>query len=477
MKTNKKLMAVAVAAALAAPGVVLGQATTSGTNVQIYGLFDMAVRQDKYSDSAATTTTVGGVTTPTAGKMTKFHMHNGALARIGFRGTEALGGGQTAFFQVESGLTLDSKSDINGGGAGAATWGSRPTFIGLRGTQWGEVSVGFQDSPYTDVVFATWSVVPSGAHFGQIMNNGYTTGQGPANQVCSGSQGPGNTAPVAGGPTTANPLCGSEAVGNSTAFWRRVSDAIVYRSPVIAGVRFATMLVATELKQNPNDASRRGQAQQQPGFAAYSLIWSGGPFTVGGAYEQHTSFRAIDTTATAVGTPGVTPNTKDKGLQLGGRYNYGRGLLGVGWEKLTYANSNTAAAANNFDIVNWTVEGTFNVTPADVAAIGYSYTPGATNCGSGFSSTTGTLTGSNTGLAGFAACGGAGKAKEWSLTWDHNFTKRTALYAQYSKIDNSSGSTYYYIVGPTTNNGTGVSGALAAGTDVSTLALGMKHSF
>ena len=60
---------------------------------------------------------------------------------------------------------------------------------------------------------------------------------------------------------------------------------------------------------------------------------------------------------------------------------------------------------------------------------------------------------------------------------DHRFSKRTALYAQYSRINNGSGSNYYYIAGPTTNTGLGVSGALSAGTDVSTYGVGMKHTF
>ena len=52
---------------------------------QVYGLFDMAVRQDRYSN-----------TTSGAANLTKWHMHNGAPNRLGFRGTEALGGGMSA---------------------------------------------------------------------------------------------------------------------------------------------------------------------------------------------------------------------------------------------------------------------------------------------------------------------------------------------------------------------------------------------
>ncbi len=66
-----------------------------------------------------------------------------ATQRIGFRGVEDLGGGLKARFQIESSLTA--------GNAGANTFGSRPTFVGLEGG-FGTVLLGRQDTPLLKAV-------------------------------------------------------------------------------------------------------------------------------------------------------------------------------------------------------------------------------------------------------------------------------------------------------------------------------------
>src|SRR4051812_7551856 len=168
MNFNQKLIVMAVAGAITAPGLALAQATTSGTNVQIYGLFDV-----RY-DSMKTT----GNTAGTIGQLTKDHLSTGAPNRIGFRGTEDLGGGMQAFFQVETQVFTDARQDTGFAASTNATLGGRPTFLGIRGG-WGDLSGGFQESVYKDVYQTTWSVNPSNAMFGAIMGNGNTSGQMP----------------------------------------------------------------------------------------------------------------------------------------------------------------------------------------------------------------------------------------------------------------------------------------------------------
>ncbi|MCC6473883.1 MAG: porin, partial [Burkholderiales bacterium] len=74
-------------------------------------------------------------------------------------------------------------------------------------------------------------------------------------------------------------------------------------------------------------------------------------------------------------------------------------------------------------------------------------------------------------------CGGSTAAKILSLSYDHNLSKRTALYAAYGKIDNNNFASYYYIAGPASNSGGGAAAGVPAGTDVTTLQVGVKHSF
>src|SRR5438270_11053115 len=89
---KQTLIAAAVAGALAAPGLALAQASTSGTNVQIYGLFDIKWDWMKVTQGSAATA---------PSQVNKSHLATGAPNRIGFRGTEDLGAGRQAFFQVE----------------------------------------------------------------------------------------------------------------------------------------------------------------------------------------------------------------------------------------------------------------------------------------------------------------------------------------------------------------------------------------
>jgi len=68
-----------------------------------------------------------------------------------------------------------------------------------------------------------------------------------------------------------------------------------------------------------------------------------------------------------------------------------------------------------------------------------------------------------------------------TLGYDYILSKRSKIYFAYNKIDNSFsggvGSSYYYIAGPAANNGGGTNGGLAQGTDVTTISVGMQHSF
>ena len=71
---NKKILAVAVAGAIAAPGLALAQATTSGTNVQVYGLFDQAAQESGQvidpDDPLAPIRQPGGVNLSQSGRQT-----------------------------------------------------------------------------------------------------------------------------------------------------------------------------------------------------------------------------------------------------------------------------------------------------------------------------------------------------------------------------------------------------------------------
>ncbi|HYD58714.1 MAG TPA: porin [Noviherbaspirillum sp.] len=96
------------------------------SSVTVYGLIDGGV---EYQGGGA----AGSVTKVTSG------MQN--ASRIGFRGTEDLGGGMSALFTLENGFALDTGAALQGG----ALFG-RQAFVGLKGG-FGTVTLGRQYTP------------------------------------------------------------------------------------------------------------------------------------------------------------------------------------------------------------------------------------------------------------------------------------------------------------------------------------------
>lgn len=121
---NKKLMAVAVAGALAAPAAVLAQTST----VQIYGYLNAEYGLANPAPTAAGT-----------GRSNYDALNSGA-SRIGLRGEESLGGGLSAWWQCETDVRF------LGGATTAPTWCDRNSALGLKGG-FGSVYVGNWDSP------------------------------------------------------------------------------------------------------------------------------------------------------------------------------------------------------------------------------------------------------------------------------------------------------------------------------------------
>lgn len=144
---NKKLVALAVAGAFALP--LAAQAQTA--NVTLYGRLnvDFEFIKSKTCDAAtqpntgAPGTAAGcnvGLPTETTVDRTVNRLSSNS-SRFGVRGTESLGGGLNAIFQIESSIN----GDTNGGNLGG-----RETFVGLQGS-WGKFTVGQFLMPQDDL--------------------------------------------------------------------------------------------------------------------------------------------------------------------------------------------------------------------------------------------------------------------------------------------------------------------------------------
>ena len=207
---NKKLIALAVAGATFAP-IVMAQ---TANPVTLYGrIWVMAnsIKADTGATTLSTRTTI---------------VDESSL--IGIRGTEDLGGGLKAWFQLESSAPPD---------AGGGTFGSRNSGVGLQGG-FGTVVLGRWDSPFKlSAIF----VDPYGQN------------------------------------TIGNQL----AIVNQGDFNRRENNMIQYWTPNLSGFSARFMYGANEGKTavaNPNNVS-------------FSLDYAAGPFRINYAREEHKDTR------------------------------------------------------------------------------------------------------------------------------------------------------------------------------------------
>jgi len=120
---KKSLLALAVFSAFA------GAATAqNNTNVTIYGVVDAGITYDRDSDAD--------------NRRWGLDSGNQSGSRIGFRGTEDLGGGLSAIFTLENGFAVDTGGITSGTGLF-----TRQAWVGLSGNTWGAVKLGRQYSP------------------------------------------------------------------------------------------------------------------------------------------------------------------------------------------------------------------------------------------------------------------------------------------------------------------------------------------
>jgi predicted porin len=134
--------------ATAALAMVAGTAQAQ-SSVTVYGILDIG-----YSDAEVKTTAANG----TVGKVSRTSTGNGdgalSTSRLGFRGTEDLGGGTKANFVLEYDL-VNVGAGGNGNAEGNANgFGARYSWVGLEDAKLGQLRLGRQESSAHSVVVA-----------------------------------------------------------------------------------------------------------------------------------------------------------------------------------------------------------------------------------------------------------------------------------------------------------------------------------
>ncbi|MDO9372422.1 MAG: porin [Gammaproteobacteria bacterium] len=153
---NKKILAVAIASAMAAPLAMADEG-----NVTLYGQANASIES------------VDGDGTGTAGTRTNVSTNG---SRFGVKGWESVGNGLKAIFLMESAVALDS------GGTTTLFDGGRDGYVGLEGN-FGKVALGFHGQPYKTSTNGLDIFGDTIADYSGVMNGNGTYDSGIGNAV------------------------------------------------------------------------------------------------------------------------------------------------------------------------------------------------------------------------------------------------------------------------------------------------------
>lgn len=275
---NKKLIALAVAGACIAPAAMAQTANP----VTLYGRIFVTFESVKASGG------VGGVSVAQRNRVSD------QSSLLGVRGTEDLGGGLKAFFQLETAFRADSNlgtgnlctvSGTNcqtgsGGNAGLGAF-NRNSAVGLQGG-WGSLFLGRWDTPFKTM---TTAIDP----YGDLTIGGITS-----------------------------------AINDRTNFDRREQNQVGYWSPMMGGFQLKAFYSANEFKSTTANPTSDGVGVTFNRGSAYAFL----------VYEEHKDQSGINS---SFGT--TTANVKEDATSGGGYFAIGPVRLGGLYQEIKKTNA------------------------------------------------------------------------------------------------------------------------------------------
>lgn len=398
----KKILAVAVASAFAAP------AFAATANVDIYGTAAMSV---DYVDGGS-----GGANTISSKPSESRARVSSNTSLIGFKGTEDLGGGLSAVWQIEQSVNLDT------GGGSFAT--GRNSFAGLSSKSLGTLTLGNQDTPYKtstgrlDVFGGGHYLADYRSLFGGVTNGSV-----------------------------------------------RATNSVLYTSPNLGGLTLRAM----------GGAQQEGGSSISPKMYSVSGVYTNGPLFVALAYETTTFGTAASSIVGGAGGNTIrtaaasTAETDQDSWRLGVGYSFGNTRLGVGYEKSDWdykalTGSLTAVDADG----NVVAAGTSGSTDRDAWYASIAHQMGNVTLKAAYTKANDLDHTSDTG------------ASQYSFGASYALSKRTELFGLYTQVKNDTNAAYSLGGSPTGGGGgTGIDAvnAAATGEDPRGISIGMIHRF
>lgn len=380
MKQNN-LMVATLAAAMTLPVSALADTA----NVTVYGQAN--VSYDIVSNG-------NGPTAGTQGTSTNKVSSN--TSRLGFKGTEDLGDGLSAIWQIEQQINID---DTTGAG-GTGTLGTRNTFAGIASDSMGKVVLGRHDTPYK-IATRKLDVFADNLADSRALTGG---------------------------------VAGKSA---AIAFDGRQTNIVAYTSPVISGFTGAAAYVA--------GAETTTLATQTKG-SAWSLagMYDVAPLYASLAYEVHNFGTNGGGSSGSMATATALAGSKESATKLGLGYTMDAFNVGLAYEK-TSDNTGTANA-NQFGHSAYYLSGKYSFgndavkaaytkqgnvkgvanTGAKQFSLGYDHSLSKRTSVYALYTSLSNQTGASYGLSnngtGFSAAAGAGaKLSAWSFGMKHSF--------------------------------------------------------
>lgn len=294
---QKKLIALAIGSLAGLSGMASAQ-----SNVTVYGLADATF--DFISTSGPTGTTRGA---PDYNRVSS----NGS--RLGFKGSESLGNGMSAFFQYETAVSLDN-------GAGGSLFASaRDSFVGLK-SEFGAVKLGYFSGPNREIASKLDVVI----HSDGIGDNSALLGK---------------------------------LGGRGKYFDDRYANSIAYISPNFSGFEATLQYQANENRVSATPGLNTSLVE-------LGLTYNNGPIYLGlthGKLKEKNDPAVIDPITAAVYKPTFNLGNQEDATEtrLGGMYTFGDASV-----RAIYTRTKANGSAGDLKQNVWGLGGTYMVTPS-----------------------------------------------------------------------------------------------------------------
>lgn len=440
---QKKLLSLAIASALAIPGAAMADVTTNGgANITVYGQLHASwdyVDNDSHGDDNDDNTAV---------------FRN---SRLGFKGSEDLGSGLKGIWQIETqidtGNRIDDSHDANDGGDVRL----RNTFVGLASDRWGTIKMGRHDTPYKMATAKLDGFADTIADFNNILGVHMT-------RTKIDNDGDGVTA------TPGTTFDNNAAVMN---FNERENQLLMYETPNFNGFSAAIARESfTVDEERMEEISTTDTYDDDDEWETLSIMakYDQGPYFASFSYEEFSgsSIARVNGNNVITNNRGATDEEEVDAWKIGLGYTFGNSKIGFVYEDIDVDDDDDI---DNEILAREAYWGMFSHRFGNnVVKLAYARAEDSDT---------------DEDEIGDGSKDDDDEADNWSIGVEHEFSKRTKVYAIYSHMDNDSDANYGLFQA---NNGAGDEDAIANGNgfyrssddrgeDVSAFSVGIVHKF